>query len=73
LFQPGIKLTFSYPLYRYEDGVTNFKKMPGKPPVMFFLNSEGSTIEQVAKDMSRCHAEQLVSHTSSETQNVIKT
>ena len=32
---------------RYEAGVTHFKKSPGKPPVMHFLDEEGNSKKQV--------------------------
>ena len=32
---------------KYEAGVTHFKKSPGKPPVMHFLDEEGNSKKQV--------------------------
>ena len=32
---------------KYEAGVANFKKSPGKPPVMHFLDEEGNSKKQV--------------------------
>jgi len=32
---------------KYEDGVTHFKKSPGKPPVMHFLDEEGNSKKQL--------------------------
>jgi len=32
---------------KYEAGVTHFKKSPGKPPVMHFLDEEGNSKKQM--------------------------
>ena len=50
---------------RYEAGVTHFKKSPGKPPVMHFLDEEGNSKKQVTVhiQLPACN-KQLISYFS---------
>ena len=41
---------------KYEAGVTHFKKSPGKPPVMHFLDEEGNSKKQVTFHFDIQHA-----------------
>ena len=34
---------------KYEEGATHFKKSPGAPPVMHFLDEEGNSKKQVKR------------------------